>query len=49
MGLLNKKEVIQTMSYMNEANMSSEAKLCLRDHSKMHLNSTQPKNIPLHK
>lgn len=31
MGLLNKKEVIQTMSYMNEANMSSEAKLCVSE------------------
>lgn len=31
MGLLNKKEVIQTMNYMNEANTSSEAKLCVSE------------------
>ena len=28
---LEQKKVIQTMSYMNEANMSSEAKLCVSE------------------
>lgn len=36
-GPLEQKEVIQTMSYMNEANMSSEAKL--------HVSETIPRCI----